>query len=219
MQKIDGFTKKMRLEKSKKMADEIKKICTINQELYNALASSDREEFIPKGFGRHAYKLDALPLVADQWISSPLTVAKMTQALTCSGADSVLEIGCGSGYQALILSKLIRRVFSIERVERLAKEAKERFKRLNIHNINVRFDDGQNGWRDFAPFDRILFSASTAQVPEKLFEQLKIGGILVAPIEKESKQIITKFIKQQNKIEKIELEDCLFVPVIDGKTR
>ena len=219
MTKIEDFALKMRLEKSKKMADEIAKICKIDANVYSALASSERELFVPKGFGRHAYKLDALPLVADQWISSPLTVAKMTEALTCRGADNVLEIGCGSGYQALILSKLIRRVFSIERVERLAKEAKERFKTLGIHSINVRYDDGQNGWREYAPYDRILFSASIKEIPTKLFEQLKTGGILVAPIEKNKKQIITRFEKKDNGIEKQELDDCLFVPVVKGKTR
>ena len=165
----------------------------------------------------HAYKLDALPLAANQWISSPLTVAKMTEALTCKGADSVLEIGCGSGYQALILSKIIRRVFTIERIERLLKEARERFKLLGISNIHTRFDDGQNGWREFAPYDRILFSASTPEVPPRLFEQLKVGGILVAPIEKGNKQIITRFIKTEEGIRKETIGDCLFVPVQDGR--
>jgi protein-L-isoaspartate(D-aspartate) O-methyltransferase len=216
---MSDFQKKIRLQKSKKMADEIAKVCQIDKSVYDALANSERELFVPKGFGRHAYKLDALPLVADQWISSPLTVAKMTEALTCRGADSVLEIGCGSGYQALILSKLIRRVFSVERVERLAKEAKERFKTLGIHNINVRFDDGQNGWREYAPYDRILFSASIKAIPEKLFEQLAVGGVLVAPIEKNDKQIITRFVKTQDEIQKEELDDCLFVPVVEGKAR
>ncbi len=219
MSRADSFASKMKLEKSKKMAIGIRQKCNISDELFAALASSERESFVPTGFGIHAYRLDALPLAANQWISSPLTVAKMTEALKFQGADSVLEIGCGSGYQALILSKLIRRVFSIERVERLAKEAKERFKQLNINNINVRFDDGQNGWRDFAPFDRIIFSASTKEVPAKLFEQLKIGGILVAPIEKYQKQIITRFEKTANGIKKQELEDCLFVPVVDGKAK
>ncbi len=219
MTKIDNFALKIRLEKSKKMADEIIKICQIDKSVYTALANSERELFVPKGFGKHAYKLDALPLAGNQWISSPLTVAKMTEALTCRGADNVLEIGCGSGYQALVLSKLIRRVFSIERVERLAKEAKERFKQLGMHNINVRYDDGQNGWKDFAPYDRILFSAAAKEIPAKLFEQLKIGGILVAPIEKDGKQIITKYTKTKEKIHKQELDNCLFVPIVEGKTR
>lgn len=212
-----SFNTKIRFQKNKKMADEIAKICKISVPLYEAFCQTERELFVPQGFSAHAYKLDALPLASDQWISSPLTVAKMTEALTCRGADSVLEIGCGSGYQALILSKLIRRVFTIERIERLLKEAKERFKTLGINNVHTRFDDGQNGWREFAPYDRILFSASIQTVPQKIFDQLKIGGILVAPIEKGDKQIITRFIKNEDSLKKEELDDCLFVPVKDGR--
>lgn len=211
------FHTKIRLQKHQKMADEIAKICKISVEVYQAFCQSERELFVPQGMSSHAYKLDALPLAGNQWISSPLTVAKMTEALTCKGADSVLEIGCGSGYQALILSKLIRRVFTIERIERLLKEAKERFNALKISTIHTRFDDGQNGWREFAPYDRILFSASIPQVPQKIFDQLKVGGILVAPIEKGDKQIITRFIKKEEGILKEELDDCLFVPVKDGR--
>ena len=211
------FHTKIRLQKHQKMADEIAKICKISAEVHQAFCQSERELFVPQGMSSHAYKLDALPLAGNQWISSPLTVAKMTEALTCKGAESVLEIGCGSGYQALILSKLIRRVFTIERIERLLKEAKERFNALKISTIHTRFDDGQNGWREFAPYDRILFSASIPQVPQKIFDQLKVGGILVAPIEKGDKQIITRFIKKEEGILKEELDDCLFVPVKDGR--
>lgn len=214
---MSDFSSKMKLQKCKKMADEIAFTCKIDKPLYEAFCHSQREIFVPTGFSLHAYKLDALPMVADQWISSPLTVAKMTMALECKGADSVLEIGCGSGYQALILSKLIRRVFTIERIERLLIEARERFKTLNIHNIHTRFDDGQAGWREYAPYDRILFSASTPKVPVTLFEQLSQNGILVAPIEKDGKQIITKYTKTPTGIKAQELDECLFVPVKDGK--
>ncbi|MBN1838827.1 MAG: protein-L-isoaspartate(D-aspartate) O-methyltransferase [Campylobacterales bacterium] len=217
MSQSTHFREKINFQKHKRMADEIAKVFPLSQNVYNAFCQSERELFVPQGMGLHAYKLDALPLVANQWISSPLTVAKMTEALTCKGADSVLEIGCGSGYQALILSKLIRRVFTIERIDRLLQEAKERFKTLGITNIHTRFDDGQNGWREFAPYDRILFSASTPKVPQKLFEQLKIGGILVAPIEKGEQQIITRFIKTEEGIKEEALQECLFVPVIDGR--
>lgn len=214
---MSDFSTRIKLQKCKNMADEIKKVCKISNEVYNAICLSEREFFVPQGFNRHAYKLDALPMAADQWISSPLTVAKMSEALTCKGADSVLEIGCGSGYQALVLSKLIRRVFTVERVERLLIEARERFKKLNINNIHTRFDDGQNGWREFAPYDRILFSASIPKIPQKLFDQLNDGGILVAPIEKGDKQIITKYTKDGKTLHVKELDDCLFVPVKDGK--
>ncbi|NCD12306.1 MAG: protein-L-isoaspartate(D-aspartate) O-methyltransferase [Epsilonproteobacteria bacterium] len=217
MSQSTHFREKINFQKHKRMADEIAKVFSLSQSVYDAFCQSERELFVPQGMSLHAYKLDALPLAANQWISSPLTVAKMTEALTCKGADSVLEIGCGTGYQALILSKLIRRVFTIERIDRLLQEAKERFKTLGITNIHTRFDDGQNGWREFAPYDRILFSASTPKVPKKLFEQLKLGGILVAPIEEGGQQIITRFIKTEEGIKEEALQECLFVPVIDGR--
>ena len=211
------FKDKIRFQKNKKMADEITKVMSLSPAVYDAFCQSEREIFVPQGLALHAYKLDALPLASNQWISSPLTVAKMTEALLPQSADSVLEIGCGSGYQALILSKVFRRVFTIERIEKLLKEAKERFKNLNISNIHTRFDDGQNGWREFAPYDRILFSASLPEVPQKIFEQLKVGGILVAPIEKHDRQIITRYRKKEDGIVKETLDTCLFVPVKNGR--
>ena len=211
------FKSVIEFQKHQKMADEIAKVFPISDELHKAFCQSDRELFVPQGLRIHAFKLDALPLSANQWISSPLTVAKMTEALKPKGADSVLEIGCGSGYQALILSKLIRRVFTIVRIERLIQEARERFKKLGVSNIHTRYDDGQNGWREFAPYDRILFSVSGVQVPQKLFDQLKMGGILVAPLEKDGKQIITRFTKTEQGIKQETLDSCLFVPVKDGR--
>lgn len=217
MSQTTHFKDKIRFQKNKKMADEITKVFPLSPSVYDAFCQGERELFVPQGMALHAYRLDALPLASNQWISSPLTVAKMTEALLPKGADSVLEIGCGSGYQALILSKVIRRVFTIERIERLLKEARERFKLLEISTIHTRFDDGQNGWREFAPYDRILFSASIPDVPQKIFEQLKVGGILVAPIEHEGKQIITRYRKNEEGIHKETLDECLFVPVKDGR--
>ena len=168
------------------------------------------------GFRHNAYKLDALPLSSAQWISSPLTVAMMTEYLVPRGADRVLEVGCGSGYQAAVLSHLFRGVFSIERIEPLMLEAKARFRKLNINNIHTRTDDGQNGWIQYAPYDRILFSATAKEIPKKLFEQLADGGILLAPMQKGNKQVITRFMKNGSSIEEEELDECDFVPVLDG---
>ena len=151
-----------------------------------------------------------------QWISSPLTVAKMSEYLEPKGADKVLEIGCGSGYQAAVLSQLFRGVFTIERIESLMLEAKERFRKLGYSNIHTRTDDGQNGWAQFAPYDRILFSATAKEIPQKLFDQLRDGGILVAPMQVASVQIITRFKKNGNTIVKEELESCDFVPILNG---
>ena len=202
--------------KLQRFADDIATEVDLTPKIYKAFTSIDREVFVPQGFKHWAYKLDALPIKANQWISSPITVAKMTLYLEPENADNVLEIGCGSGYQAAILSRLVRRVFTIERIETLLKEAKERFKILEIDNIHTRLDDGQRGWRQYAPYDRILFSASTKKVPNTLFEQLADGGILVAPIKRENEQIITQFIKKDNDIIEISKESCLFVSVKDG---
>ncbi|NPA59689.1 MAG: protein-L-isoaspartate(D-aspartate) O-methyltransferase [Epsilonproteobacteria bacterium] len=202
--------------KTAKLADECSKIFTLSDEVKEAISKTNREKFVPVGFRHSAYKLDALPIGAAQYISSPLTVAKMTEYLKPKGADRVLEVGCGSGYQAAVLSHLFRGVFTIERIEQLILEAKKRFRELQISNIHTRTDDGQNGWVQYAPYDRILFSASTKEVPSKLFEQLRDGGILVAPIEKNGKQIITSFRKNGLQIQATELESCDFVPILDG---
>lgn len=199
----------------KMMADEIAANTPINEALHKAFCSIPREIFSP--LKAHAYSLNAMPMLSKQWISSPLTVARMTMALKFEGADSVLEIGCGSGYQAAILSKVIRRVFSIERIEKLVDEASEIFKQLSLHNIFVMHADGQLGWEKYAPFDRILFSAYLEKEPKELFSQLNDGGILVAPILKDKKQFIVRFSKQDNFIKKEVLDECLFVPVLDGK--
>ncbi|MDR2080691.1 MAG: protein-L-isoaspartate(D-aspartate) O-methyltransferase [Campylobacteraceae bacterium] len=217
---MSEFNSKITAQKCQKLADEISSWVPLDENLYNAFAAVEREIFTPKGFKHQAYKLDSLPISQDQWISSPLMVAKMTLALEISkSVDSILEIGCGSGYQAAILSKLIRRVFTVERIEPLLLEAKKCFKTLGISNIHTRFDDGQKGWRDYAPYDRILLSASVKKVPEPLFEQLGENGILAAPVETGSKQVIMQFIKTKNGIRVKTLEECLFVPILDGISR
>ncbi|RDU63651.1 MULTISPECIES: protein-L-isoaspartate(D-aspartate) O-methyltransferase [Helicobacter] len=203
--------------KTANMVLEISKRFRLSPSVEKAFLSINREIFVPNGFAHLAYTLDALPMGASQWISSPLTVAKMTEYLQCDGADSVLEIGCGSGYQAAILSKLIRRVFSIERIEKLLLEARTRIKLCEIANINTKLDDGQKGWSAYAPYDRILFSASIREIPQSLITQLSEGGILIAPLEIDNTQVITRFIKRNGILsERQELEHCIFVPVLNG---
>ena len=206
----------MQLRRSHKMAEEIDAIFPLTQRVKEAIADTPRELFVPKGFERIAYRLDALPIAGAQFISSPLTVAKMTEYLAPIGVDRVLEVGCGSGYQAAVLSHLFRGVFTIERIERLVLEAKSRFRTLGYQNVHVRTDDGQNGWIQYAPYDRILFSATAKEVPQRLFEQLAEDGILVAPLQIRDKQIITRFYKQDGRIKSEELEECDFVPVLSG---
>jgi len=201
------------------MLEEIDRLFTLSADIKQAFYEVNRELFVPKGFGRMAFKLDALPMQQNQWISSPLTVAKMTDHLQLKGVDSILEIGCGSGYQAAILSKLCRRVFTIERIDTLLKEAKERFRSERINNIFTRFDDGQRGWKKYAPYERIIFSATAQEIPAVLFEQLAEGGILLAPIQRNSSQVIIRYHKRAGKIIPEPLEPCLFVPIVDGRVK
>ena len=203
--------------KCKNLADAIADKVALTPALYDAIGSMPREIFVP--VAAHAYGLDAQPIQGNQWISSPLTVAKMTLALELdANTDNVLEIGCGSGYQAAILSRLTHRVFSVERIEKLASEAKKRFEALKIRNVHVRFDDGNVGWKSYAPYDRILLSAAAEQIPQALFNQLKNGGILVAPVKKGDEQFIVKFKKDASGgITQKTLDECLFVPLLSGR--
>ena len=184
---------------SKILAQKLADFVEFGPREYKAFCEIDRKYFVPFGFENKAYEITPLPLANDSTISSPLTVAKMTIYLELDRVDSVLEIGCGSGYQAAILSKIVRRVFTIDRICKLVEIAKERFKKLNLYNINVKCDDGIKGWREFAPFDRILFSASIKKINPFLFSQLKGDGFILAPIEEENSQIITKFYKDGKK--------------------
>ncbi len=196
---------------------EIEKLFPLDTCVKKSFLAVDRETFVPAQFKHLSYNLDALPLSARQWISSPLTVAKMTQYLELENIDSVLEIGCGSGYQAAILSKICRRVFTIERIDELLKEAKCKFSQLEMYNIFTHFDDGQRGWKQYAPYERILFSATAKEIPQILFDQLCEGGILLAPIEKSpNNHRLTRYEKKNGRIHSTEIEPCLFVPILNG---
>lgn len=198
------------------MLDSIESKFPLSPHIRTAMAKIPREIFMTEALRNLAYRIDAISIGANQFISSPLTVAKMTQFLDIDkSCDSVLEVGCGSGYQAAILSLLFRRVFSIERIDRLREEAILRFKKLGIMNVNTKLDDGNNGWEKFAPFDRILFSASPSEIAPKIVAQLKENGILVAPMAQQNgTQIITRFIKKHGRLEILDTKgECEFVPV------
>lgn len=199
------------------MAEEIDRRYPLPPNVKTAIGKVPREKFVPGGFALSAYKLDALPMHGEQWISSPLTVAKMTAALQPErGMDNVLEIGTGSGYQAAVLSHLFRRVFSVERIEKLLTQAKQRFKEERLVNVNTKLDDGNHGWKQYAPYDRILFSACAETIPPALFDQLRPDGMLVAPMKKGNRQIITRFTLSGGRVVSEELDDCQFVPVLSG---
>ena len=198
---------------SKILADKLADMISLTPKEYKAFCEIDRQFFVPEGFKYKAYDISAIPLDEDSTISSPLTVAKMTHYLDLEKVDSVLEIGCGSGYQAAILSKIVRRVFTIDRICKLVEIAKERFKKLNIYNVNTKCDDGRLGWKTFAPYDRILLSAYINNLEKNLLTQIKENGFILAPVKNKDKQIITKFYKNGKKEE---IEECEFVPIKKG---
>lgn len=160
-----------------------------DEAVLKAMADVPREEFIPPGLLHQAYDDLALPIGLGQTISQPLVVATMTQALRLTPTSKVLEVGTGSGYQAAILSKLARRVYSIERHRPLLDIAEERFARLRLRNVTAMVADGMKGWPMQAPFDAIIVTAAAADgVPRDLLYQLAVGARLVVPIGPEGGQ-------------------------------
>ena len=151
-------------------------------EILAAIETLPRELFIPESLHNHAYENASLPIGHKQTISQPYIVALMTQSLELKKTHRVLEIGTGSGYQAAILSRLCRRVYTLERLRPLLVSAEKRLKELQISNITYRHADGAKGWPEAAPFDRIIITCQLAEIPTTLLAQLKIGGILIAPV-------------------------------------
>ena len=179
-----------------------------------ALVKLPREEFVPKKYRNIAYEDTAISIGEGQTVSQPFTVAFMTDLLDLKGTERVLEIGTGSGYQAAILSFLVRDVYTIERIKKMAERARNRFKKLNIENIKIKTGQGEKGWKEHAPFDAVIITANTREIPQTLFDQLKVEGKLIAPIGKGTSGVMTKFIKDKDKIRKTEHGEFLFVPLV-----
>jgi len=137
--------------------------------------------------------------------------------LHIKNTDKILEIGTGSGYQCSILSLLCRRVYTVERIKSLLVKAELIFKKLKLTNIVTKHEDGNLGWKEQIPFDKIIFTAATEEIPNSFFEHLKEDGILIAPIKKNSKQILNKFTKINGSIEVESLSEVIFVPNLTGK--
>ncbi len=179
-----------------------------------------REAFVPATFRDQAWENVALPIGQAQTISQPLVVALMTQALEVGERHKVLEIGTGSGYQAAVLAKLCRRLFTVERHRGLLKEAEKRFAELNIHNVTTRFGDGAKGWPEQAPFDRIMVTAAAPEVPQILLDSLAEAGILVAPVGEERRgQVLLRIRRRDGALVTEDLGAVRFVPLVAGLPR
>lgn len=187
-----------------------------DSKVLSAIEKIPRELFIPINFRNQAYENIALPIGNEQTISQPYIVALMTQELELEKKHKVLEIGTGSGYQCSILSLLVRRVYTIERIKSLLINAENKFKELKLTNIVSKHSDGNTGWKEQVPFDRIIFTAATKEISKLFINHLSEDGIIIAPIIKNSKQILKKFTKKNNKILVKKLTNVLFVPNVDG---
>lgn len=181
-----------------------------------ALENIPRELFVEEAFQGHAYDDVALPIPCGQTVSQPSIVAWMTWALEVSPRMRVLEIGTGSGYQCCVLSKLARRVYTVERHRELLAMAEGRFNYLGITNIVTRRGDGSKGWKEVAPFERILVTAAASEVPAALLEQLAPGGIMVLPVGNSvADQILLRIQKQHDGSYTTQhLMNVRFVPLI-----
>jgi len=185
-----------------------------------AVERTPRELFVPDGFADQAFENRPLPIDCGQTISQPFVVAAMTQALVLDDRCKVLEIGTGSGYQAAVLSRLARRVYTVERYRTLAKEAQARFDQLRLSNIVPRIGDGSVGWPEQAPFDRIIVTAAAPSTPMALLEQLKPGGLCVAPVQNGSVQTLMRYGKAEDgALSEEPLFDVRFVPLVPGEAR
>jgi protein-L-isoaspartate(D-aspartate) O-methyltransferase len=186
-----------------------------------AIERTPRDLFVDQPFEIQSWDNTALPIACGQTISQPYVVAYMTQALDVKARHRVLEIGTGSGYQAAVLSPLARMVYTVERHKPLLAQAETRFKALKLHNVVVRHGDGYKGWPEQAPFDRILLSAVVPEVPQTLIEQLRPGGILIAPVTKNGaveslSQHLVKTMRTDEGVTQEALIPVVFVPMIPG---
>jgi protein-L-isoaspartate(D-aspartate) O-methyltransferase len=184
-----------------------------NPRVVAVLRTVPRHEFVPAGQRGDAYKDMALPIGEAQTISPPSIVAYMTEALDPQPTDKVLEIGTGSGYQAAVLSGLVRDVYTIEIVAPLGQRAAKTLQRLHYANVHCKVGDGYQGWPEYAPFDKIIVTCSPEEIPPKLVEQLNEGGRMIIPVGQRYQQILYLMKKTEGKMESEKLVPTMFVPM------
>lgn len=179
-----------------------------------AMTQIPREEFVPEKYAPNAYDDNPLPIGMGQTISQPYIVALMTQCLHLTGTEHVLEIGTGCGYQAAVLSKLAAKVYTVERIGELSEMAQAILGRLGIENIEFFIGDGSAGWPEPKQFDRILLTAAAIDIPQPLIDQLKEGGLIVAPVGGEYMQELILGQKLEGTLQTKTITGCRFVKLI-----
>ena len=181
----------------------------------DAMGTVPRERFVDAAFAPRAYGDHALPTAEGQTISQPWIVARMLELAELEPSHRVLEVGTGSGYQTALLARLVERVFSIERVPSLLREARRRLDQLGIRNVALRHGDGSMGWQEFAPYDRVLVAAAAPRVPEALKAQLGERGLLVIPVGGPQSQVLEVWRRTAAEAwDRQRREECRFVPLV-----
>ncbi len=179
-----------------------------------AFSRVPRHLFVSEALMDQAYSDFPLPIGEQQTISQPYIVAEMTQALQLDKADRILEIGTGSGYQAAILSEIVFRVYTIERINSLYIKARKLFDQLGYHNIITKYSDGTTGWQDESPFDAIIITAGAPAIPQPLVDQLAVGGRMILPVGDRFSQELVKLYKDHDGIHTTRLGGCRFVKLV-----
>lgn len=188
-----------------------------NERILAVMTETPRHIFVDEALASRAYEDTALPIGHNQTISQPYIVARMTELLLENGCPGkVLEIGTGCGYQTAILARLAAQVYSVERLEGLLKNAKDRLWELGIKTVGFRHGDGSEGWPEYAPFDAILVAAAPQTIPLALLEQLAIGGVMVLPLGREGEQVLHRISKLADHYQDEPIEAVSFVPFLPG---
>ncbi|TKJ41850.1 protein-L-isoaspartate O-methyltransferase [candidate division LCP-89 bacterium B3_LCP] len=185
-----------------------------DQRVLRVMGEVRRESFISEALQSRAYDDSPLPIGDGQTISQPFMVALMTQELNLQGTEKVLEIGTGSGYQTAILAELAGKVFTIERSYNLSQQARKVLEKLGYSNVLLRYGDGTIGWDEFAPYDRIIVTAGSPDVPDSLKRQLADGGIMVVPVGDRYRQDLMVINRHETGYESRNAGGCVFVPLI-----
>jgi protein-L-isoaspartate(D-aspartate) O-methyltransferase len=188
-----------------------------NNQVIDVMQNTPRHRFVPDGVADYAYQDNALPIGKGQTISQPYIVAFMTETLDVDSTYKVLEIGTGSGYQAAVLSPLVKHIYTIEIVKMLAERADSTLKALSYNNVTVRWGDGYKGWPEEAPFDRIIGTAAPPEIPKALIDQLKPGGKMVLPVGTNWQEIVVLTKSKSGKIQKKSILPVRFVPMVHPK--
>ena len=184
-----------------------------------AMRNVPRHLFVDEALGTRAYEDTALPIGNGQTISQPYVVARMSEILAAGLLSKVLEIGAGSGYQSAILALLAGEVFSVERIGDLVRKARERLRRLQLHNVRLRHADGYRGWAEYGPYDAILVAAAPTEVPAELTTQLADGGRMVVPVGERGTQQLLLIRRKGDELVQEVLETVSFVPMLGGANR